>query len=291
MRIIFYFFVLFFTFISTVKSETVKKGQQAYENNCKACHHLNRFTVGPSLVSIKKAYPEERLDYFLAWTKKPGKKNPKTIQMPAMAHVGTQSLIDIHEYILMITKGKKEWKPRHNFGAFKAPKITTPYVKRGHMPFASPASVGVVLNESIGLNWDTTIGKVRYAYLGTQNFFSGDNGQEKLKKHVLYLEKNENAWPFPQEEYQYIGYRLHHDLPELLYQFGNIHITEKIREGRVQKSFLREYLTKGISQNITLDFSHVGNVHLTSNKGKWVGNKLYLTAQESKHFWVEVVVL
>lgn len=284
--------VLFITVLFCSSQSFTKElptGEKAYKDNCQACHQLNSFTVGPSLVFINKNYGKDELNLFLKWAKNPGKKNPNTIQMPSMVHVGTQGLTDIHQYILTVTQGIKESKKRHNFTPFKNPKIKTPYVKRGFMPFSSPASVGVIINEQLGINWDTSIGRIRYAFVGNKNFFKGENKQNELKPFIYYQETTEKLWPFTQD-YQYIGYKIENELPEFIYQFGNIKISEKITQGINNKSFIRQFTVSGVTAPIKLNFAHVGKAKLKSNKGQWQQQTLALSVIEAEHFSVEVII-
>ncbi|MDU0352854.1 cytochrome c [Paraglaciecola aquimarina] len=54
-----------------------QQGEKAFKANCQACHALDRFSTGPSLVYIRDAYPKSALSAFLAWAKNPWQSEPR----------------------------------------------------------------------------------------------------------------------------------------------------------------------------------------------------------------------
>lgn len=138
-------------------------GKQAYQANCMACHQVDLRLVGPSLVAIAATYPLEKQSEFIQWAKAPGKKDPKLLQMPPMAHIPEETLAEIQEFMLEAAKGKQEQKAGKQYGAFKEPARELPYVVRAFLPDASPASVAVVLKDDISVCWDTEDCRFRYA--------------------------------------------------------------------------------------------------------------------------------
>ncbi|MGJ8691668.1 MAG: c-type cytochrome [Thalassotalea sp.] len=265
-------------------------GKTAFENNCQACHNLKKFTVGPSLVEIRKSYPEAQEKEFIAWAMNPGRKRPEGIQMPSMAHVGEENLVKIHQHILAISKGVKIKKGRNDF-TFKPPAKTYPYVQRGLMPYSSPAAIGVVFSPALGINWDASIARLRYAFVGHKPFFSGERQADKLKADVLFQETAENFWSFAQgQQVDFKGYRLINDLPEFFYQIADIVITEKISALANENAFIRQFKLMGVKTEVELDLSYLGNATVTASAGHWVNNKLTLTAQQAASFSIKVSI-
>ncbi|WP_158965412.1 c-type cytochrome [Paraglaciecola sp. L3A3] len=280
--------VLIFSLHAPAIADEQQIGSQAYNQNCKACHSADRFSVGPSLVEIRTKYPKEKRQAFLDWANNPGKVNPKTIQMPAMAHVGNDKLAAIHDYILLSTKFLNERKPKPKF-SFKAPQKTYPFVKRAFMPFTSPASIFVALNEELGIVWDTTKLTTRYAVAGRQNIFSGENRIEQVRPFVFYSETADTFWSIANDNnFNFAGYRLVNGLPNFLYSIGGASISEQIERGNKPKSFKRRYTIKGLKQGLTLDLAHQGSAQITADQGQLENNRLTLTPAQAKNFTIEV---
>ncbi|WP_158971758.1 c-type cytochrome [Paraglaciecola sp. L3A3] len=266
-------------------------GQQAFEVNCHACHDLQKDTVGPALIEIRKLYPIENQASFLAWTNNPGKKRPEGMQMPAMAHLGETKLKEIHQYILAISKDvKPKRKSRHNFTFKPAPK-TYPYYQRGKMPFSSPAAIGIVFQADFGLSWDTATSRLNYAYQSKRSFFSGENKQNELLDSLIYQETADQLWSFAKDKPAiFKGYRLIDELPEFVYQVADITITERFSAIKNKLGFVRHITMVGVKQPITMDLSHTGKVKLAVSTGKLEGNKLHLSPAQAINFTVTVEV-
>jgi cytochrome c551/c552 len=272
-------------------SNGLPKGEKLYNDNCAACHRVKSFTVGPSLVEISKKYTSDKEQAFLDWTNSPGKINPKTIQMPAMSHLGDSSLKMIHKYILTATTNVKETKSRHGFTPFKKPLPTYPYVKRTYMPFASPAAIAVVLNNDFALSWDAATKRVRYAYPATNVFMSGESVLDKAKKQILYSETSERFWSFANDQkIKYQGYKLRSGAPTFLYKIGDIQISERIVQGKVAQSFIRHYSVTGINSAAVIDLSHKGNANIVVSKGTLKNKQLTLTPNDLTDFSITVTM-
>ena len=295
MRIINFFLSTLLATSYATKAEYLEAGEQAFKINCLACHQVDKFTVGPSLIEISKKYPKNNLDKFLAWANEPGKVNPKAIQMPSMAHVGNETLGNIHLYILDAAKGKKEKKKVKNpFNKGFKRKITYPYVRRAYMPETSPASIGIIFNKEFGIAWDTTIANIRYGFEATRPYMNAHKLQKQLDlSGIIYQKKNEQLFSFAStknKNYEFIGYKLKNNLPELLYQFGDIKIRERILPGSTAKSYIRQFNISGVNETSTLDLSDSGNSKITATKGTLNNKKLTLTADEVKDFAIEVTI-
>ncbi|WP_440874674.1 c-type cytochrome [Thalassotalea sp. PLHSN55] len=283
-------------FIST-SVLAIEQGKVAFNENCKACHSLDRFNTGPSLVYIRDNYPDENHAAFLAWVKSPGKKNPDSIQMPPMAHLSDTVITQIHEYILTVSQHIKEQKDKPKFPPFKRPARKYPYVTRGVLPFTSPASIVVSLTPKLSIVWDSTIAKVRYAY-PTFNSFNGEKKREENNKQILYRENDNTGFSFIQDQaIKFLGYELIEGYPEFHYQAGNMEVKEKITLGSTPHSFKRSFQISGIHQQddkISLDLSHANkggaSSKIIASRGRLNNNILNLTATDVNNFSVEVVL-
>ncbi len=272
-------------------------GKSAYETNCQACHADLEDTVGPSLKEIQSLYPANKQSDFLSWTKKPGKKRDNTIQMPAMSHLDDDTLIAIHEYVVSFTPAKKKKKSnkRHNF-TFKAPPQTYPYYKRAYMPFASPASVGILLAPGFGLNWDAATCRLRYVFKSKQYFLGGENNKEKLESDIIYQENADALWSFAKGlTPKYKGYRLVDDLPVFIYQIGSVEVTESFQPGLTKNSIERRFTLSGHEQAVTMDLSSItklkeGEFSISSSVGKIIDSKLTLSKNQAKSFAIKMKV-
>lgn len=265
-----------------------EQAKAAYDTNCKACHALDTFSTGPSLVYIRDQYPLAKRDAFLSWVKKPGKKNPDTIQMPPMPHIADKDLAQIHNYILFVSKHIKEQRAKAKFTPFHAPPRPYPQIVRTYMPFTSPASIRVNLNPELAIAWDTTIGKIRYAFPATKAF-SGEKKREENKSDILYQETT--TLPFSildGYDIDFKGYDVVDGNPEFIYHAGPIQVREKITLGGSPKSFVRHYSITGVFSDVTLDLNHIGKADINTNKGRLIKNTLHLTADEAAQFSVEV---
>ncbi|WAJ72192.1 c-type cytochrome [Catenovulum adriaticum] len=278
----------------------IDKGKLAFEANCKACHALDKFSTGPSLVYIRDQYPAQKQAEFLAWVKAPGKKNPDTIQMPPMGHLNELTINQIHEYILLISQHVVEQQNKPKFAPYKPPSKTYPSVTRGYLPFTNPASIVVHLTPKLSLAWDSNLGKLRYAF-PTFSPFYGEKKREQNKQQIIYSETKDSGFNFAHgQAVDFLGYQLIKGTPEFSYQVNGYHVKEKVRLGSTQNSFTREYQVTRLnsdhtqSQSITLDLSHTSkdgkSSQIIHSDGRLSNNVLHLTEQQARLFSVEVVL-
>lgn len=264
-------------------------GQAAYEMNCMACHFVDARGVGPSLVKVAENYPVEELETFLAWVNSPGKKDPNMIQMPAMSHLSAEVVTGIHRYVLTATEGKVEKKGRNQFPGFKEPQRELPYVVRGFLPDSSPASVMVKLKGGLNVCWDTEACRFRYVWTGDQNLKAGSRTALKLASPPIHHETSTDLWSFGEGvKPEFRGYRLIEEYPEFDYAIGAIRIREKISDGSVAGTLLRQFKISGVTEMITLDLSSEGGARISSDVGNLTAGKLILTAAQAKSFTVKI---
>lgn len=275
-------------------------GKLAFETNCQACHSLDKFSTGPSLVYIRDQYPSEKSDDFLAWVQAPGKKNPDTIQMPPMKHLGETTIGQIHDYILFISQHIVEKQDKPKFAPYKPPAKNYPYVSRRYLPFTNPASIVVSLTPKLSLAWDTNLAKLRYAF-PTFAQFNGEKKRQFNRQQILYAETSNFAFNFAQgQPIQFNGYKLINGAPEFSYQVSNIQVKEKITQGTQPKSFIRHYQVSPIKnhtinvQTISLNLAHSQqneqSAQIKASHGRLVEQTLHLTLQQAEKFSVEVVL-
>lgn len=278
--------------LSGTKVWANKAGQSAYQTNCKACHVLDKFTTGPSLVYIRDTYPKGKSAEFLAWVKSPGKKNPDTIQMPAMAHLDDQTIKQIHQYILLISQHIVEQKSKPKFKPFKAPAKAFPYVTRKYLPFTNPASIVVSLTPEFSVVWDSDIARVRYV-LPTFANVNGEKTRVKNKTQIIYQETSNTGFSFSQgKKIDFNGYELIQGYPNFHYQVGDISVTEKITLGHNKHSFTRHFKISGLTKPITLNLTHLSkndkNIKITPTQGELNNHILRLSAKQAAEFSIEV---
>ena len=208
---------------------------QPFAINCKACHLLDQALVGPSLVELAKIYngkPEE----FLKWTRAPGKKRPKMIQMPSMAHVSDEDINTIYTYIVAATKGVTEKKSKNGDPFANHPHTTRrPRVQRTFLPNAGPASLYVALPGEAKLNlvWDTTLCRLRYITEGEHDdwpYLRGNgNAFASIGKSLYTEEKRPFLSTSEDQTTIFKGYRINSDgLPSFIYTIGPIEFVETI---------------------------------------------------------------
>ncbi|MGJ8695319.1 MAG: family 16 glycoside hydrolase [Verrucomicrobiaceae bacterium] len=262
-------------------------GEQLYKINCAACHLLANEVVGPSLVYIAENYPASKDTDFIAWAKAPGKKNPKLIQMPSMAHVPDADLALIHDYLLTATKGVAEKKRGSLFPAFKEPKRPLPYVARTSMPDSSPASIAVVLENGLTACWDTEACRLRYAYLGTKTNLFSMWRPAALPNKPYYRETSAALFPFPGKP-EFLGYHLIDQHPVFSYRIGSVQINEHLTSHSTPGAFSRHFQIQHITAPLVLDLSSQGKATLTSDKGIIKDSKLHLSAEDAKSFTLTV---
>lgn len=277
------------TLTCTVNADPLAIGKQAYHQNCKACHAIDRFTAGPSLVEILSKYPKNKQAAFIAWAENPGKKNPNTIPMPPMAHVGKEKLSAIHHYISVAAKHIKERKSKPKFAQHAPPPRTYPYVRRGYMPFSSPAAIAVGLHPKLALNWDASTCRINYAFPGQKNFFKGERKENELVKDIFYWETSAQLWSFAENKaIAFEGYEWINGHPQFTYRIGDTHIRETISLATSGLGFVRHFQLQGIRGPQHLNLADKGQAKITANKGEIKEQKLILSEDDLRDFTIEV---
>ena len=274
---------------SSAHAKDTSAGKASYEINCIACHQIDAHTVGPSLIRIAAVYPEGKEAEFLKWTKTPGKKDPLAVDMPSMAHLPDETLLEIHDFILEVVVGKREKKGKPFFTKYQEPKRELPYVVNAFMPDTSPASVGIILPKNLSLCWDTEACRLRYAWKGNQSAIRGGKKGPELRAEPFYRETSEHLFSgISESKPRYRGYRLIDGYPEFEYQIGNLKFRELVRNGAKPMSFERSFSISGATSDLVLDLSHEGNATFTADKGRISDNKLTLSAAEAANFTLTV---
>lgn len=264
-------------------------GQLAYQMNCMACHLIETQVVGPSLVTVAATYPEEKRSEFIAWAKAPGKKDPRLLQMPPMAHIPEETLVSIHDYILKATVGKKEKRRSALFTPFKEPVRELPYVVRAFLPDSSPASVGVILKDDISLCWDTEACRFRYVWKGSETRLKGGHSVAKLKSEPYYREDADQLWSLEQNaKPEFHGYRLIGGYPVFEYSIGEVNIAERITNGPAPGSFSREFTLSRPVPELKLTLNPTSEALVSSDKGEFADGILTLSGADTQSFTLTI---
>jgi cytochrome c551/c552 len=230
---------------------------EAFTINCKACHLLDQSLVGPSLVELAEIY-KDKPEEFLKWTKSPGKKRPKMIQMPSMAHVAEDDINTIYTYVMTATKGVTLKKSKNGDPFATHPHTTRrPRIQRTFLPNTGPASLYVAMPGEAKLNlvWDTALCRLRYITEGEHDnwpYLRGNGNALTKVGDILYTEerppfslKSGSAQP------SFRGYRINKDgLPTFLYNLGSIEIAETISGS--DKTITRSFTVRGDKDQILL---------------------------------------
>lgn len=263
-----------------------EQGKLAYQANCMACHQVDVRLVGPSLATIAKTYPAEKRGEFISWAKAPGKKDPKLMQMPPMAHIPEETLAAIHGYMLEVGKDKEEKKAGKQYAGFKEPTRELPYVVRAFLPDTSPASVAVVLKDDISVCWDTEACRFRYAWEGSKTRLRQGHTVVDLKTEPYYRETSESLWSLTgHAEPQFLGYRLRDDgSPEFAYTIGGIEVREGIRNGAEPGSLVREFHLSRPVDKLVLNLAQNTSARIASDRGTREGDTLTLTGDDTQSF-------
>jgi len=277
-RLGFSFFLLLFCPIGLM----AHPGKKPYAIYCSACHARDYLVAGPPLTEIAKTYPIDKKQEFIAWAKAPGKKNPKLIKMPPMAHVPEKELADIHDYILHEIKEGQPTKEedKREYTPFTEPQRELPYAIRTSMPDSSPASVAVVLKNGLTLCWDTELCRVRYVYVGSVTNLFTMWRPPTLPNQPFYNEVREPLFS-GKEKPSFLGYRLINGYPEFQYQIGEVQVRELI--GSESDVITRTFNLSGESSDQTLKLSPEGGT-LETSQGTLENGELTLTADQAKSF-------
>jgi mono/diheme cytochrome c family protein len=73
--------------------------QALFEQNCAACHGVEKRLVGPPLTEIARIYAKNPAG-IVSWARAPGRKRADSAPMPSMAHVKEEQLSRIADYML-----------------------------------------------------------------------------------------------------------------------------------------------------------------------------------------------
>ncbi len=273
-------------------------GKEQFDINCQACHAADKLTVGPSLRYIAEQYPAAKSADFLAWVKNPGRKNPDTIQMPAMIHLRDDSILSIHAYILASMKitapsaaiKKDDAKYANEKPAPKTrPEQARPYVKRMFLPETSPVSIAVMLTDRLGVAWDTTSCRVRYAWPGTTDFFDGYY-KEKIADKIFYRETAKNYLSFSENvKPEFKGYELINGTPQFICQYGATTTYEHIVPVMGRNGFTRILKINNLNSSLTIHVDHTGYATVTSTTHSIKDSSLVVPASPSQEIQLQVV--
>jgi cytochrome c551/c552 len=227
-----------FLLLTLASTAAAEPPAQVFQNNCAACHVVDRMSVGPSLVEIAGIYRDD-VAGFVKWSIAPERKREGVIEMPSMAHLGEPVLKELHAYILSAAAGKTELKKTDGdpFG-MPAAQVRRPQVQRMFLPDASPAAIAVALPGELSFCFDAAECRLRYVWKG--GFIDGwpywkGNGSSlaKLNGEVVYREVAfPLTWRVAGDEPppQFLGYRVSKDgLPSFRYRRGGRTWTETIQ--------------------------------------------------------------
>lgn len=263
--------------ITTLSYAEKPDGAQLFTTNCSACHMLDQKIVGPSLHEIRSIY-NDKPNEFLKWCVKPGKKRPNTIEMPSMVHVGEEG---------MKAKESKKGDPYVTYSQTKRPQI-----QRIFMPDAGPAAIAVALDQSVSLCWDAGDCRLRYSWSG--GFIDGypcwqgnGNSSAKILGNKRYVEASS---PFANKaEPKFLGYGIKKGLPVFKYQLGDLNITESFSAIADNIGLNRTFTIKpSPNAPMILNFPTDQKVDYKSDKGKWSGTQLHLTAYDASAFTIHI---
>lgn len=270
-----------------------QQGQQLYQVFCASCHMADRFHVGPSLIEVGKLYGDKP-DEFVAWCHEPQQKRKGVIQMPSMAHVNKDQLLQIHAWIVTSTKGKKEVQVKGLDGFRASPSMRRrPLVQRIFMPEAGPAAIAVATNDEWHFCWDAGECRLRYVWKG--DFIDGwpvwrGNGDAyaKVRGQVML---REGRTPLPADETakpRFLGYRMKDGLPTFRYRLGKMQVEERITPLLDGWGLQRQFTLKGAPANVRLTMTKCDEMIYTSEDGVFDG--LVFTPSEGKERSFTVVM-
>jgi cytochrome c551/c552 len=227
------FFVPIVMILATAGQMPGEEPGEVFAAHCAACHALDHALVGPSLVEISGTYREDR-EGFIAWSMKPGRKRPQSIEMPSMAHLGKDTLAALHAYVVEAAAGKEERKPMAEMDFDQGGR--RPRVQRIFLPDASPAAIAVALPGDFSYVFDAAECRVRYVWQG--GFMDGNpywkgNGSSlaEIQGERVYQEDEfplKWARPPSTDVPKFLGYRLIDGLPTFVYVRNGVRFEERI---------------------------------------------------------------
>lgn len=273
--------------------------KEIFEQNCSACHQLENKKlpiVGPSLVEINHLYKND-VKRFVKWSIAPGKKRKDAIEMPSMAHVGSENLEKIHAWILEATKGKK-FSPKKVKGvdayALNVTESSKPRLQRIFMDGSSPASIAVTIDGQHSLCWDTLSCRMRYVWKGgfidgfpywkgNGNAFAKSIGEiyyrapEKLNSSLANAQNKELP--------KFKGYKMVGGLPVFHYSLGAHNVSEAIlnKDGNlvIQVKIQSDETLQG---EVKYPLGDLAKTEFKYSAGKVKDGALVLTAKEAVEF-------
>ena len=170
-----------------------------------------------------------------------------------------------------------------------------PYVYRIFMPDASPATIAVHLPQKISYCWDAGTCHLRYAWQGeflanTDQWQGKGDTYGKLGGPIFFRDKSTcplqigKAGNKPITEYK--GYKLINRYPEFHYQINGVDIYELLTPKKDGSGLVRTFSIPKSSGTVWFTTHPEDGVMYESSKGKWVGNKLKLSARQAQEFTI-----
>jgi len=284
------YFAIWLLMFGGLQAGDATKGKVAYQMNCMACHQMDVKVVGPSVVAVAATYPEDKRADFIAWAKEPGKKDPKLLQMPPMAHVPEKTLADIHEYMLQEAVGKTEKKRSQLFPPFKEPRRELPYVVRAFLPKTSPASVAIVLKGNISICWDPEACRFRYAWAGSKTRLRQGHTVVELEEDPFYAE---DSHPLQSllgvSEPEFYGYRILQDgAPEFAYSIGEVEVRERIANGAEPGTFVRSFTLVPAVDELKIPLGETSESQVICDKGALETGLLTVSGDDTQSFTLTI---
>ncbi len=200
----------------------------SFTMNCQACHMLDKVQVGPSLVEIAEIYPKSKLEAFIQWCHKPGKKRAHMPAMPAMVHIPIEDLNSIYDYIRKVTIGVDKVAPPTTD---PYPDTERPRIIRHKLPNTGVASIAIALpTEKLhNIIWDTDKCRLRYISSGKIDSWPHVRASGASSVKVGTIIYKEDTPLFKSEKTQFLGYHLSKQgLPALIYTIEGKKLTETI---------------------------------------------------------------
>jgi hypothetical protein len=259
--------------------------------------------VGPSLLEIAYLYKGNPKG-IVTWSMKPGRKRNQMIPMPPMPHLTKAKLRSIADHMLRVTKGKKIGKDGVSKKQLSPPTGT---IQRILMPDSGPASIAVKLSDQMAYCWDAGVCRLRYVWTGGfishtwgSGFLGHQDGNDRrysFEKAVLQglpFYTSGKGFPFrlgaTDSTPKYVGYRTDKNRqPHFIYRIGGRTVTESMKALPGDKGILRRFEIPGNSVPVRFTLTSQKGVTWSSDKGKWVGAVLELTAEDARDFSISII--
>jgi len=178
-------------------------------------------------------------------------------------------------------------KPAHPY------KLEAPYLYRVFMPDASPAAIAVSLPQELSYCWDAGTCRLRYAWQGgfldnSDSWKGKGDSYGIILGQVFYRDKTPYPLRLNQPEnipaVAFKGYQLQERYPEFKYNLNGVTVYELIKPKADGTGLIRTFRIPGNSQKIWFVTDLTDGVQYEATAGKWVGQKLKLTARQARHF-------